>query len=1092
MTRSAAHRPEDPALNAVVDASAGTGKTYLLVSRMIRLLLDGARPDGLLALTFTRKAAAEMRERLLARLRELALADEAALDAALEALGVPAEASRRAQARRLYETLLHAPVGPRITTFHAFCQELLQRFPLEAGVPPGYTLLENAAEWAEAAWDALCLEASRKPDGTVAEALATLFARCRTVEQTRRVLLDGFLGQRSDWWAWCEQAGEDPAAWAAARLAERLEIRDETPPAEGALQNLQAELETLLAGVEKLDGKNAAAWAAALWRALDPRLPPEQRLAAAESVFWTQKRTERRPPAERTLRKALGGGAEAFQAGWARLAQAVGRAAERQRRWNLWALNRAWYRAGAALLEHFQRIKRRERLLDFADLEWRACRLLGDPDHALWVQYKLDQRIDHLLLDEFQDTNPTQWRLLRPLLEELAAGQPERPRSVFLVGDPKQSIYAFRRADPRLQAQAAAFLEERLGARRFPLERSRRCAPAIVELVNAVFDEGGPAAGRLADFQRHETLCDGAWGRVELLPLVEATPTAVRETLRDPLREDPDAAEDDAHRRAAAALAARLRALLDAPPPIDTAGGPRPLGAGDILILLRRRTHAAAYERALAEAGIPYQGLAHNRLLDTLEGRDVYALLRHLATPLDNLALAQVLRSPLFGADDAALLAVAAAGEGPWSARLERAAAQDAAPPALRRAHALLARWRGWVGRLPVHDLLNRIFLEGELPERYRAAAEPRFAPRVLANLQAMLEMALRLDSGRYPSLMRFLERLERLRELDRDAPQAPDDPAPVPRVRLMTVHGAKGLEAPVVCLADAAARDPEREGLEVLVDWPPDRDRPEIMLLLDRGAALPDALDTLRAARRARAAREEANLLYVALTRARHVLIVSAAAGRRGLPEDGWYRDLGRALERLGAAQTADGGRVYGDPLPAAAAAAPAAAPRTTPPPARPEPLPVTPPGDDLARRRGRYLHRLLEDPQADPAIFALPEAVAAACRSEAAALRADRELAWLFAPAPGRRIWREQPLVAGRPPRLGVVDCLVETDQALWVIDYKSETPADFEDAAARHRPQLQAYAEAVRALWPGKTVRAAVLFTAARRLVELALDR
>ena len=641
-----------------------------------------------------------------------------------------------------------------------------------------------------------------------------------------------------------------------------------------------------------------------------------------------------------------------------------------------------------------------------------------------------------------------------------------------------------------------------------------------MDCVNRVF--GHPAHDDLlADFEPHDTFHADLFGRVELLPLVEpaeAGPGSTAAALRDPLRCPRPERKDDLHYREGQAIAARIRALLDSGMVVGSGEAARPLDAGDIWILLRSRTHAAAYERALREAGIPYLGTARGALLHSLEVRDLEALLTTLATPFDDLALAQVLRSPLFAATDAELDALAA-GQGRWFDRLR--GGDWPAGSALARAARLLPRWQAGVGSLPVHDLLDRIYHEGEVLARYDAASPDSLRPQVLANLERLMDLALEVDSGRYPSLPRFLLRLGELRDRAGDAPDDAVARAGA-RVRLLTVHGAKGLEAPVVFLADAAGVADNRRAWRPLVDWPAEDDRPR-WLLLDPGSkardsALSGLLDRQLAAER----REDANLLYVALTRPRQLLVVSGCRPRRR-DDLGWYGMLARAL---GATDTLDAGEIWaqetGTPAAAAVAGVPPEAGRVEPDPALSRPLAVPPTlariapsrqldgwqgetGDPDGRVRGLALHRLLELRTAPAAVA--PEGARRQLAAElglepdhprldewsqeVTAVLADPALAFLFDPAASRRAWKECPLTCRSDDgRLvdGVVDRMLLFDDRLLIVDYKTHRvdAAAAETLAGEFLPQMRLYLEAARRLWPDMPVEGALLFTHCRRLL------
>lgn len=1115
-----------PEVNATVFASAGSGKTWLLVTRILRLLLAGVAPERILAVTFTRKAAGEMQARLRERLRTLAGLDEGALVEALRGLGMEPRAADLQRARGLYERLLFARHALRITTFHALCQEILRRFPLEAEVPPGFELLESTGELRAQAWDALFAEATAAPDGPLARDLETLFEHCGNLQNTRSAL-DSFLDHRSDWWAFTEQA-EDPLAYAAEQARALFAVDPGADPVAALFAEHRAQLAEFADLLSRHPTKTNSAHAKALAEALEAG-PSEAAFEKACTVFFDKNMKPRTRKPSKAQARAVGESGqrrllELHEALTARLLEALD---ARARARNL-TMNLAWYRAGSRYLEHYQRLKAELRLLDFTDLEWRAYRLLNHPEHALWVQYKLDQRIDHLLVDEFQDTNPTQWRLLLPLLEELAAGDPERSRSVFLVGDVKQSIYGFRRAKPELQAQAADWIHRRLDGRPFHLDRSWRSSPAIIDFVNRVFS-AGPLHERLPQFQPHDTHRSTLWGAVEILPAVEYQPPVQpqpREGLRNPLREPRGHPEQDGHLEEGRRIAACIQALVREGRAVQDEQGIRPVDYGDILILLRSRTHAAALERALREAGIPYLGAEQGTLLEALEVRDLVALLEVLITPYNDLALAQVLRSPLFDVSDEDLITLARTPGEDWMVRLERHAAGGRAGEPLCRAWKYLQNWRRLAGRLPIHDLLDRIYAEADVIRRYQQASPGERAAAVTANLTRFLELALEIDSGRYPSLVRFLARLKALRAGVDEAPDAPSTPGADSRVRIMTIHAAKGLEAPVVFLADAENRTNDRNSFQALVEWPAQAPRPEHMLLIGRAKEL-DAAGRVLVERASRAeAREQANLLYVALTRARQYLFISATLSKRQ-NEDGWYNLIRQRLEDWGTPTDAGGWRyVYGEPPPVAARAADGGGSRPRPEPALARPLTVDAPEreiapsrsiapgggpaeeDEDARLRGVAIHRLLDwlssGQGPEPARRRLagelglpaeaPEL--GAWLAEAQAVVTAPELAELFDPRRYLRALNEVPLLYTLPEGRvhGVIDRLLLTPDRALIIDYKTHRIGDPREQAAlceRYRVQLELYAEGVRRLFPDRRVEAALLFTHTRRLQPLHLE-
>ncbi|MCR4300447.1 MAG: UvrD-helicase domain-containing protein, partial [Sulfuricaulis sp.] len=824
-----------PLNNVVVHAAAGTGKTWLLTSRIIRLLLEGSEPGAILAITFTRKAASEIHERVTERLLALAGCDEETLPRLLTEIGAKTDSANREAARHLYEKHLSALHGLRTTTFHAFCQEILRRFPLEAEVPPGFELLETTAELEETAWLALDRMAFREQEGRLPAALDLLLKACGGVPGTRAVLNE-FLAHRSDWWAYSENE-PDPAAFAAAQLRELLDLTNDADPHADFFRD--PDIRKQMARYNELLTGHATAtnlkYTELLSRVMSEQEPPASYFERIKEVFIKSDGEPREIKSTRVLEQKLGatGTAELMALHRHLLAKLLSALSTYKRQWTF-RVSHAWHISGMALLEEYQRLKLERGLLDFADMEWKTYRLLNRSRHAEWVQYKLDQRIDHLLVDEFQDTNPTQWRLLLPLLQEMVAGDPERHRSVFLVGDEKQSVYRFRRADPRLFQTAHHWLQQHAQAQTLSQHLSRRSSPAVIEFVNLIFHRPGDVPSDMANdyllekFQPHDTHHKKLWGRAELLPLVRRQREAGGKTgqaWRNPLEQPRQTDEDMRHFQEGELIAGKIRKLLGTP--VADGSTVRRLTGDDVMILLRDRTHARFYEDALRRAGIPYIGTGRGAFRQSLEVRDLLHLLHHLIEPYNDLALASALRSPLFAASEDDLLRLAQNPPGSWHERLLRLPPDESPDNALARARRLLPRWSNFAVSLPVHDLLDRIYCEGNVVGRYLAAAVPHLKPRIETNLNRLLDVALDIDSGRYPSLSHFLSYLEGLSDSDDKTPSQPAWNRE-PRVRVMTIHGAKGLEAPVVFLADAARSSGYRDrGMQPLIDWPVNESRP-------------------------------------------------------------------------------------------------------------------------------------------------------------------------------------------------------------------------------------------------------------------------
>ncbi|MEQ1914618.1 MAG: UvrD-helicase domain-containing protein, partial [Sideroxydans sp.] len=555
-------------------------------------------------------------------------------------------------------------------------------------------------------------------------------------------------------------------------------------------------------------------------------------------------------------------------------------------------LNQAVLHCGVAFLERYQALKSQKQQMDFSDLEWQLCRLLQQSEHAETMQYKLDSRYRHVLLDEFQDTNPLQWQILRAWFD--AAVAVESQPTVFVVGDPKQSIYRFRRADARLFGVAREYLQEHFNAETLGNSLTRRNSQPIVDAVNAVFREQ-PDGFEFVEHQTHQTTLPG---HVLVLPLAvaEQSEAAMEEdgalTLRDPLTTPRAEAEDGARHIEAVQFADQLKTIVS-DWSVNDEGITRRATYGDIMVLVRSRTHLAVYEEALRAKHIPFISSRRGGLLDTLEAEDVQALLMFLITPFADLALAQVLRTPIFACSDADLMILATGEKTSWWQRLQQLSEPSST---LQRALELLQHWLALADKLPVHDLLDRIYFEGDVIARYSAVLPNEMRSKVTANLHAFMEIALSVDAGRYPSLPRFLQELSELRDSNDDAPDEGKLGTAGDAVRIYTVHESKGLEAPIVWLLDANAEKKNRDGNDVILDWPTHEPHPLHFSLYTDQASRGKKRAPLFELDAAQQAREEMNLLYVAMTRAQQALIVSGNQGAKETKQITWYGRIAAA----------------------------------------------------------------------------------------------------------------------------------------------------------------------------------------------------
>ena len=1092
------HRPLilnalNPARSVVVEACAGSGKTWLLASRVVRLLLAGVAPGEILAITFTRKAAREIEERVVDWLHLLAAGNEAQVASFLDERGVVPDEQAARMARGLYERVLAAQPGLTVNTFHGWFLQLVDAAPLSANLA-GATLVDSDSRLFDELWQSFAAELAKAPEAELTRSFVELLGEAG-LDSTRRLIRRAF-DRRSEWLAF----GAKPSEVEENVIAALSDLLGAGEPGEALAvffagdwaPEFQAYLGLLEMSELKGDQQSAAILRAALPDSSAHR-DGQGAFEALRSVLLTKDNTLRaRKPGNALDKRYTPAGAARFLELHVRLGERVLVCLERQTAERILVFNRQACAVFAAFLDHVEAFKQARRQIDFVDAEWKVLQLLRDEETAAFLQARLDARYKHVLLDEFQDTNPLQWQILRAWFD--AYSDAARP-GVFLVGDPKQSIYRFRRAEPRLFGVAADFLAREFGAVRCEQDVTRRNAKPIIDVVNALF-LGVP---EFAPFREQSSLAGTLPGRVELLPLygqTEIEEAPEREGLRDPLTE-PDVEPEDLRRRdEAAALAARINEIVGHDGVawrIDDKGADgmsvqRPARYGDFMLLVRSRTHLACYERALSAAGIPFDAGSRGGLLAALEVRDMVALLEFLVTPVDDLKLAQAMRSPVFACSDEELMALARREEPSWWERLTALAESGDAPPRMMRAASLLGEWLSVAGRLPAHDLLDRIFHQGEVLARYRLAVPAAMAAGVVANLRALLLLALDLDGGRYPSLPRFIDELRDLR--DAESSDAPDEGvidsqhADAGRVRILTIHGAKGLEAPIVWLIGANDAPRGGEAWDVIVDWPPEEAAPCHFSFYGRQADRGAARQPMFEAEAAAARREELNLLYVAITRARQVFIASGI--ENGKARDGTpYRLLEAALEKL------DSPVGYGDVLPSIEAGV-----AEVSPPLRGDTsgsLPAVgerrqPP--DAAERFGILLHALLEkrsEGEEDAgwwAALGFDDVEFWRVLPVAERLLGAGHLRCFFDPGLFRRAWNEAELTDGSGALLRI-DRLVEFDDSVWVLDYKSSgsDTSRLDD----YRQQVSGYCRAVAEVFPGRRVRGALVF-ADTTLVEV----
>lgn len=1106
----------DPRRSVAVEACAGAGKTWMLVSRIVRALLDGAAPHEILAITFTRKAAGEMRARLQEWLAAYAQErDPNRLAQELMARGMAENpASTGAVAlQNLYKTVLAAPRPVQIRTFHSWFTALLRSAPLrvldDLGLPANYELLESDEDAVAAVWRPF--QAKVAADAALrADYAAVVAHHGRT--QTRRAL-EAALTRRTEF-ALADAAGVVEASVPA--VGETFpDFAGWDDPAQALLTALEGRAQLLAA-------------ARALGQAAQPSYSAkgselEQAVSSGDwngvqDALLTQKKEPRKFSDKLAGIDAVRAAQDAVQ----RVVAARSQHEARQHQQRLARLARV-------LLVEYAALKRSRGWVDMNDVELAARHLLADPVLSGWVQERLDARIKHLLIDEFQDTNPLQWQALHAWLAGYA-GVGDRP-GVFIVGDPKQSIYRFRRAEPQVFKAAQAFVRDGLGGDLLACDHTRRNAPALIETINAVMQQA-QEEGAWSGFRPHTTESAEA-GAVLALPPIPREPREPRaaaarkagsaliqgdaaayasgaevadaggpgaqQPWRDSLTTPRETAEDSLRERECRQAARWVADCI-------TAGTP----AHEIMVLARQRSRLAPMAEALQRLGIASAQPEQRDLAEAPEVADVLALLDALVSPSHDLSLARALKSPVFGASDADLTALALlrresahAGRS-WWALLQTCA--ERLPPTLRAAAATLARYQTWVQTLPPHDALDAIFHHGELLQRFAQAARPELRESVLANLRALIAAALALGGGRYLTPYAFVRAL---RKGVVEAPAHFDPQA----VRLLTIHGAKGLEADVVLMLDTDAPPARSETMGVLVDWPGEAEAPRRFVFLAKESDPPPSVRPVLEAERAERQREDINALYVAMTRARRLLALSSVQPEKDSGRSPYRRIAGLAQAVACAPEATPGTAAAAQAFPATFSLPFVPFPSANRSGSAIESEVITPPSESA--RRGQAMHWLLE--HGAQALLALGDAGASAFTQATAgaealavllrhaarefelpaeAVRQAAEAAYRIRTGEGRWAW-DAAVVDWQGNEVALVHdgTLLRIDRlvrrrdtgAWWVLDYKS---AGSPEGQAGLLAQMARYQAAVRAANPGAVVQLAFL-TAQGRLVEVAAE-
>jgi ATP-dependent helicase/nuclease subunit A len=1124
-------KASDPGASAWVAANAGSGKTHVLAQRVIRLLLQGEDPARILCITFTKAAAANMANRVFRTLSEWIALDDAALDRKIAEIGGEPGVVARTRARRLFALALETPGGLKVQTIHAFCTRLLHQFPFEADVAARFAVLDEASEHQllNQITLAVMLEGANRRDSALGRALQT--ALTFAADQTLTDAIREAIGERDRILQWVETAGSVDAA--IAQLSKQLGLKDddsfesinERIFSESLIPtNEWSEIAAILAA-----GKSTDCNQAALFDSLQHLSGPE-RLSSYLLIFCTKTLTPRDRLVTNAIVRTSPGLVERLTAERNRICALLDlrNAADCRDR------TRALVTLAHEIIARYRAEKDRRGLLDYDDLIDKTLALFRKSS-AAWVLFKLDLGINHILIDEAQDTSPKQWEIIRTLVDEFAAGAGARPikRTLFAVGDDKQSIFSFQGAAPEKffdmqQHFGRQFRSAEVELRTVKLQTSFRSGAIVLQAVDRVFAQEAVYRSLTRDtggMPPHIALPETAPGCVDIWPLISP------DKKEPPLGWDaPFDAQTERSPKVLLAerIARNVRRWTEA--------GTRP---GDVLILVRQR--GALFEaiiHALKGQHVPVAGADRLVLAEHIAVMDLIVLADALLLPEDDLALATVLKSPLFGFTDDDLFRIAwnRGAKSLRAALLSRSAEEARFADAATEIEALTDQAR----RFSPFSFYARLLGPGGARRKFLS----RIGPDANDAIDEFLNLALEYESREAATLQGFVSWLRAAEaDIKRDMEQDRDE------VRVMTVHGAKGLEAQIVVLADTTTKPTGYHSPHLI---PLSVNGAEAIVWAGNKANDPAAVALARGDMLVASENEYRRLLYVAMTRAKQHLIICGVGGRKKddgdvqMPEGCWYQLVRDSLITASAApayveerDADDGeGRIWRflKSLPATIQAGKDArktpdealpawlARPAAPEPPRPTPISPSEAGDDegpvgaagagVARRnairRGRLVHRLMQS---------LPE-IAREHRMQAAylylakaekeldvreretlltqvlAILDDRRFAPLF--AGGSRA--EVPIVGqlrrdGRPPLAvsGQVDRLVVTPEAILIADYKTNhAPPDNLDRALAVYPhyarQLALYRALLAIVYPGRDVRAALLWTETPQLMEI----
>jgi ATP-dependent helicase/nuclease subunit A len=1136
--RATQARASDPASSAFVSANAGSGKTHVLVQRVIRLLLANVPPEKILCITFTKAAAANMAERVFSTLGHWVTLDDNALDAAIREAGIPhPDRKLRLRARELFACALETPGGLKVQTIHALCTRLLQQFPFEANVPARFAVLDerDQNEMMERANLGVLLEASRDPDSVTGRALTTAMA-CAADVTFKDVVREACLS-RDHFMAWTDAAGSIDAAVAQVSAELGVDPGDTIEDVEREIvdgpylrrpgwEDIAAALE----GGGKSDFDQAARLRAALVSSGSTQV--DEYLG----VFLTDERSPRKSVVTKKFSESNPAIGRLFEAEIVRIAPLI----ERRRAVTIRDRTQALLHIATAAAANYRREKQERGLLDYDDLIDKTLSML-DRVSSGWVHYKLDRGVDHVLIDEAQDTSPRQWDIVAHIISEFTSGEGARDgvvRTIFAVGDEKQSIFSFQGAAPhefdsRRRALDNKFRDAGLKFDPISFTYSFRSGAAILQSVDHVFrDEAIYRSIHAANaYPVHETLADAGPSLIELWELQLPDKRDDLEGWRAPF-DGVSATSPEV--KLAKRIQAEIRRLVESGTMTGHAGDRRPLRYGDMLVLVRRRGNAFdAVIQSLKHAGIPVAGADRLKLTEHIAIIDLMNLTDALLLPQDDLALAVALKSPLFGLSDDDLFTLAWQRKGSLRSALhDHAATRGKFADALSR---LERCERRFATETPFAFYAWLLGGDGG-----RARILKRLGHEANDALDEFLQLALSYERKAPASPQGFMAWLRTADlEVKRDMEISRDE------VRVMTVHGAKGLEASVVFLVDTTSSpaDTQRPKLVHLPKGDTASHTSGIVVWAGRKADDSVAVAAARAAMLGEIEDEYRRLLYVAMTRAADRLVVGGCmpGNMNSVRKFSWYDLIVKGLANSGLQmqeiEAQDGViKRYARPEDVAVATAAAATPVTGAPIELPSWLhtaaPAESPVDSVLRpsypaegesrsvrtgeslqlrvravQRGTLVHRLLQslpditaERRRDAALKYLirnadswSDGEREALADGVLALIGEKRFAAVFGPGS-----RAEVSIAGRLERpgqspalvSGQIDRLVVSQSEVLIVDFKTnhnppKLPAEAPNTYVR---QLALYRAVLRKLYPQRPVRAALLWTGTPELMEI----